>query len=113
MCGRIATGGQAPETVREPFDKRALEEYMAWMGQYPRYNVAPTETIPVVQVGQGGSLKPAMMRWGLVPRWAKPGQFPGNTFNARAESVAEKPTFRDAFRRRRCLIPVAGFYEWK
>ena len=54
----------------------------------------------------------AIMRWGLIPRWAKPDRIPERTFNARSETVAEKPTFRDAWKKRRCVIPVSGYYEW-
>lgn len=78
----------------------------------PRYNIAPTTTVDVViDRGQGHEIVP--MRWGLVPGWWKKTlkDLPA-TFNARAESVAEKPMFRDAFRRRRCIIPASGFYEW-
>jgi putative SOS response-associated peptidase YedK len=78
----------------------------------PHYNVCPTDTIPVVIERDGGrALVP--MRWGLVPAWWKKSlkELPA-TFNARAESVAEKPMFRDAFKRRRCLVPISGYYEW-
>jgi putative SOS response-associated peptidase YedK len=78
----------------------------------PRYNIAPTTTIDVARSGQGGcELVP--MRWGLVPSWwKKPLKELPSTFNARAESVAEKPMFRSAFKARRCIIPASGFYEW-
>lgn len=78
----------------------------------PRYNIAPTTTIDVVRyVSAGRELAP--MRWGLVPSWWKKplGELP-STFNARAESIAEKPMFRAAFRSRRCIVPASGFYEW-
>ncbi len=78
----------------------------------PRYNIAPTTTIDVVRSGEGGrELVP--MRWGLVPSWwKKPLNELPSTFNARAETVAEKPMFRSAFKSRRCIIPASGFYEW-
>jgi len=78
----------------------------------PRYNIAPTTTIDVVRPGtEGRELVP--MRWGLVPGWwKKPLKELPATFNARAESVATKPMFRNAFMERRCIIPTSGFYEW-
>jgi putative SOS response-associated peptidase YedK len=78
----------------------------------PHYNVAPTDIVDVIRLGKHGrELVP--MRWGLVPGWWKKTvkEMPA-TFNARAESVAEKPMFRNAFRERRCIIPASGFYEW-
>ena len=78
----------------------------------PRYNIAPTTTIDAVRLGgQGREL--LSMRWGLVPPWwKKPLKQVPATFNARAETVAAKPMFRDAFRKRRCIVPASGFYEW-
>lgn len=78
----------------------------------PRYNIAPTTTIDVARAGSAGrELVP--MRWGLVPGWwKKPIKELPSTFNARAETVAEKPMFRSAFKSRRCIIPASGFYEW-
>ena len=77
----------------------------------PRYNIAPTTTIDVVRQGEGGR-ELVSMRWGLVPvRWKKPLKDVPATFNARAETVAEKPMFRDAFKRRRCIVPASGFFE--
>ncbi|MGH9576263.1 MAG: SOS response-associated peptidase [Terriglobales bacterium] len=77
----------------------------------PRYNIAPSVRVPVVRI-EDGQRRAAMTSWGLVPRWAK--DLSGiKPINARGESIAEKPMFRDAFKRRRCLIPADGFYEWK
>jgi putative SOS response-associated peptidase YedK len=79
----------------------------------PHYNIAPTDTVDAVVVADGASrLLP--MRWGLVPAWWKKAlkDLPA-TFNARAETVADKPMFRDAFMRRRCIIPASGYYEWR
>jgi putative SOS response-associated peptidase YedK len=79
----------------------------------PSYNIAPTQGIIVFRAGET-EWNASIMRWGLVPSWWKDAsKLPGQTFNARAETVAEKPTFRAAFKRRRCLIPCDGFYEWK
>lgn len=78
----------------------------------PRYNIAPTQTVPIVRAsGEGPEL--ALMRWGLLPSWAKDIKLGYKLINARAETVTEKPSFRDAFRRRRCLVPADGFYEWR
>ncbi|MBX3733747.1 MAG: SOS response-associated peptidase [Verrucomicrobiae bacterium] len=78
----------------------------------PRFNIAPGQTAPVFRIEEG-SLKVATLRWGLVPSWAKDEKFAFQCINARAETVATKPAFRSAFRRRRCLVPADGFYEWE
>jgi putative SOS response-associated peptidase YedK len=78
----------------------------------PRYNIAPTTQIDVLRPGKEGR-ELVSMRWGLVPVWwKKPLNELPSTFNARAETVAEKPMFRSAFKSRRCIIPASGFYEW-
>ena len=78
----------------------------------PRYNIAPTTTIDVVRLS-GAGRELVSMRWGLVPvRWKKSLKDVPATFNARAETVAQKPMFRDAFKKRRCIIPASGFFEW-
>ena len=101
MCGRFALHAH-PDVV-------ALEFGLASIPQFaPRYNIAPT--LPVLIVRKEG---PATVRWGLVPHWAKDASMGARMNNARAETVAEKPAFRDAYRGRRCLIPASGFYEWK
>jgi putative SOS response-associated peptidase YedK len=78
-----------------------------------RYNIAPTQEAPVVRVGAGGARELAMLRWGLVPSWAKELAVGTKMINARAEGVEAKPAFRAAVRERRCLVPATGFYEWK
>ena len=78
----------------------------------PRYNVAPSQDVAVARAaGDGRTL--SMLRWGLIPPWAKDPAIGHKLINARSETVAEKPSFRSAFRRRRCLIPADGFYEWQ
>ena len=77
----------------------------------PRYNIAPTTNIVVIRDGKEGRAG-SMMRWGLIPYWAKDTKKLPVMNNARAETVAEKPMFRQAFRQRRCLIPVSGFFEF-
>jgi putative SOS response-associated peptidase YedK len=79
----------------------------------PRYNIPPGTDIPVIRRSPEGQRVLHLLRWGLVPNWAKDAGIGAKLNNARGESVAEKPSFRDAFRRRRCLIPASGFYEWQ
>ena len=80
----------------------------------PRYNIAPTQTVAIVRrKDDGGGRELALVRWGLIPSWAKDASIGGRLINARAETVAEKPAFRGAFRRRRALVPADGFYEWR
>jgi putative SOS response-associated peptidase YedK len=79
----------------------------------PRYNIAPTQDVPVIRATKGGARELSQMRWGLVPRWAKDPSVGVRMINARAETLADKPAFRNAFRWHRCLLPADGFYEWK
>jgi len=78
-----------------------------------RFNVAPTQGAPVVRVGAGGVREGAVLRWGLVPFWAKDESIGNRLINARGETLAEKPAFRNALAKRRCVVPVSGFYEWQ
>ncbi len=77
----------------------------------PRYNIAPSQEVPVVVAGQGGR-RVVMMRWGLVPFWSSLDKAGSSWINARSESADRKATFKESYRRRRCLIPSDGFYEW-
>jgi putative SOS response-associated peptidase YedK len=105
MCGRYVI-------TSSPAAIRALFGYPEQPNFPPRYNVAPTQPIPIVRVNEGNR-QFVLMRWGLIPAWVKdPKQF-SLLINARAESVIDKPAFRAAMRRRRCLIPADGFYEWR
>ena len=105
MCGRYVIIS-TPEAIRALFGYREQPNFP------PRYNVAPTQPIPIVRLDEG-KRSFALMRWGLLPSWVKdPKTFP-LLINARGESVLEKPAFRNAMRRRRCLIPTDGFYEWQ
>lgn len=80
----------------------------------PRYNVAPTQLAPIVLPGDDGGRIAMRARWGLVPHWVKdPATFRATLLNARSETAHEKPSFRDAFKRDRCVVPVSGFYEWR
>ena len=78
----------------------------------PRYNIAPTANIVAVRQGEQGR-EVSQFHWGIIPMWAKDRNFSTQTFNARSETLSEKPSFREAFKSRRCLIPVDGFYEWQ
>ena len=101
MCGRFFLDAKAGDIV-EHYDMAPPELYTA------RYNIAPTT--PVLALNRNGF---DLYRWGLVPAWAKDISIGNRMFNARAETVAEKPSFRNAYRRRRCLVPANGFFEWR
>ncbi|MGH6960565.1 MAG: SOS response-associated peptidase, partial [Dongiaceae bacterium] len=77
------------------------------------YNAAPSQNLPVVRLDRDGRRELALLRWGLIPSWARDPAIGYRTINAKAETVAEKPAFRAAFRKRRCLVPADGFYEWQ
>jgi putative SOS response-associated peptidase YedK len=79
----------------------------------PRFNIAPTQPAPVVRLDLAGTREAAMPRWGLIPHWRREPVSGAPMINARAETVHQKPAFRDAFRERRCLVPADGFYEWR
>ncbi|MEO0368226.1 MAG: SOS response-associated peptidase, partial [Pseudomonadota bacterium] len=84
------------------------------LGVTPSYNVSPTATIAAFSCDQGQVGEPLAMRWGMIPSWSKSFESKYATFNARIETAASKPTFRTAWReQRRCLIPMAGYYEWQ
>jgi putative SOS response-associated peptidase YedK len=104
MCGRYTLAAGSEELV-EAFDVPPLS--FAWL---PRYNIAPGQAVPVVAADRRGR-RVGLLTWGLVPGWVdEPGT---GLVNARSESVMEKPSFREAFERRRCLVPADGFYEWR
>ena len=107
MCGRF-TLTRSPSEIADVFEVDAAEA----AGLEPRYNVAPTQPAPVVVARDGGRHLVAK-RWGLVPHWATDAGIASRTINARIESAAEKPAFRAAVARRRCLVPTDGFYEWR
>ena len=78
-----------------------------------RYNIAPTQPVAIIRIGSTpGTRHWQMVRWGLIPSWSKDAAIGNRLINARAETVAEKPAFRNAFRRRRCLVPADGYFEW-
>ncbi|MBM9468201.1 SOS response-associated peptidase [Nakamurella leprariae] len=136
MCGRYALTVE-PDSLFGVFQAVPDERSGGAQGLYggdpvrPRYNIGPTVTVPVVRLrvdrasdgadradgGESGQSRPVRelepMRWGLVPSWAKDVSVGNRMFNARAESLADKPAFRTALHRRRCLIPATGYYEWQ
>ncbi len=107
MCGRFTNR----------LSWQALHELMGLTGAplnlRPRYNVAPGQDIAVMRSGTGAGRSLALLRWGLIPAWARDPAIAWKLINARSETAAEKPAFRAAFRHRRCLVPADGFYEWQ
>jgi putative SOS response-associated peptidase YedK len=106
MCGRYTI------TIEE---EALLARFKVWKSQVqhsPRYNVAPTQKNPVVVVNKENKRIMTPMKWGLIPSWAKEEAIGNRMINARMETVTQKPSFRTAFLRRRCLVPADGYYEW-
>lgn len=108
MCGRYLLTPSTESLVRQY--RAELLEPLDWQ---PRYNLAPTQSAPVIVQDESGSRFLRLMHWGLIPSWSKDDSYAGRTINCRSETAAEKPSFREAFRSRRCLVPISGFYEWK
>jgi putative SOS response-associated peptidase YedK len=106
MCGRVTVQTPAVELARE-FGLAGIRAAI----ERPRFNLAPTQMMPVVP--NDGQRMLDAFRWGLIPGWAKDASIGNKLINARCETVAEKPSFRAALKRRRCLVLVDGFYEWK
>ena len=79
----------------------------------PRYNIAPTQSVPGVRLDADGKRELALLHWGLIPSWAKDKKIAYSTINARGDTVATKPAFRSAFKKRRCLVLTDGYYEWQ
>lgn len=105
MCGRFTIG-----EIKDLMTRFSIDSPVADMPR-PRYNLAPTQDAPIVVRSSPNRL--VMMRWGLVPFWAKDLKIGSRMINARAESVAQRPAFRASLKERRCLVPTTGFYEWK
>ena len=107
MCGRYTL--KAPrEAIAKAFDLADVPQLL------PRYNIAPTQPVPVVRLDPTSDQRRlAFLQWGLIPSWAKEPGIGNSLINARADTVAEKSAFRSAFKKRRCLAPADGFYEWK
>ncbi len=107
MCGRFSQR-QSAEAIAQTFQVAEVPSLE------PRYNIAPTQAIAtVVRTPQQEGRQLKLLHWGLIPSWAKDPKIGSKLINARAETVAEKPAFRSAFRQRRCLVVADGFYEWQ
>jgi len=106
MCGRYAFYSPA-EAVKRTF---SLDDFPVLE---PRYNIAPTQAVPVLRELRPGQREVAMLHWGLIPSWAKEPSVGNRMINARAETLAERPAYRVAFRRRRCAVLADGWYEWQ
>jgi putative SOS response-associated peptidase YedK len=107
MCGRYTLCAE-PALVAGHFGVASVPAELK-----PRYNIAPSQPVPVVRRDHAGPRRLELLRWGLIPSWARGAAIGNRLINARAETLADKPAFRAAFRRRRCLIAADGFYEWK
>ena len=105
MCGRFNLIATKPEIMAH-FNVQRLPDYQ------PDYNIPPGQKILAVVRLEDGSNKAVNLHWGLIPAWAKDRKIASRTFNARAETLTEKPSFRNAYQHRRCLIPATGFFEW-
>ena len=107
MCGRYSQS-QSAEIIAQAFQVDNVPTLK------PRYNIAPTQSVPtVLQTSASTNRQFKMLHWGLIPSWAKDSKMGARLINARAETVAEKPAFRSAFKQRRCLVLADGFYEWQ
>jgi putative SOS response-associated peptidase YedK len=105
MCSRYSLTS-TPEELNRVFGADAPHDFP------PRYNIAPSQPVLIMRINARGQAELALVRWGLIPSWAKdPGQY-SMLINARAETAADKPSFRGAMRHRRCLVPTTGYYEW-
>ncbi len=107
MCGRFSLGSTSLDLAAEFGLTDLPDDYS------PSYNIAPTQPIWAVVADRAASLQAVKLRWGLIPSWAKDDTIGNRMINARAETIAEKPAYREAFARRRCLIIADGFYEWQ
>jgi putative SOS response-associated peptidase YedK len=107
MCGRFAL--YAPHSkIHDYFD--ADIEGLEFS---PRYNIAPMQLAPVIRQRPSGERVAHLLRWGLIPSWSKDASIATKLINARCETIAEKPSFRPAYKSRRCILPASGFYEWQ
>jgi putative SOS response-associated peptidase YedK len=106
MCGRYALAASSADLAKW-FHIDETVDFTA------RVNIAPTDTVPVVRERPDGRRELIGLRWGLIPYWSHDPKSGARAINARVESAADKPAFREPFRKRRCLIPASGFYEWK
>jgi putative SOS response-associated peptidase YedK len=114
MCGRYALYGpvSVSRQAKAVFDQMGLDLASAINQRDDQFNIAPTQTAPVLAKGADG-YDVKGLRWGLVPTWAKDLAIGSHGINAKMETVTEKPMFRTAFKKRRCLVPASGYFEWK
>lgn len=108
MCGRYTNTVTNPEVVAQTFDLDSVPDNLS-----ARYNIAPTQPVMTIVRDDQDKNQLAWMRWGLIPSWSKDRAIGSRMINARAETLAEKPSFRSAYKYRRCLVVADGFYEWK
>lgn len=108
MCGRMVLTRSAKD-IAAAFDVSSIDDGLDFA---PRFNVAPTQDVLAIREAPGEGRRLSALYWGLVPFWAKEKSIGSRMINARAETAAEKPAFRTALRRRRCIVPADGFYEW-
>lgn len=106
MCGRYVLYGPQSRHTRD-------FEVDGWPDFPDRYNIAPSSDVPIIRLSPEGVRVAQLLHWGLIPHWAKDPAIGYKLTNARAESVADKPAFRSAFKQRRCLVPASGIYEWQ
>jgi len=106
MCGRFAIG-LPPKSLAEHFKLDAFPDFSQ------RFNIAPTQDVATVSRGNDNADKAVIRKWGLIPGWAKESKIGAKMINARAESITEKPSFKNPFKSKRCLVPASAFYEWQ
>ncbi len=106
MCGRFVSD-IPPDQLKATYGLHSLPDIT------PRYNIAPSQQVLAVRQDNGGERGMALLKWGLIPSWAKDPKISYKMINARSETVHEKPSFKNAFHSRRCIIPASGFYEWE
>ena len=106
MCGRFVSD-ISPQQLQEAYGLLSLPDITA------RYNIAPSQQVAVIRQNDAKQRELALLKWGLIPPWAKDASIGYKMINARSETVYEKPSFRSALKSRRCIFPVSGFYEWQ
>jgi putative SOS response-associated peptidase YedK len=107
MCGRYVLKRKDLEALMAQLGVKDPREFVS------RYNIAPSTMVPAIRTSSAGPREAASLQWGLVPWWSKDPAGGARLANARAEGIATKPSFREAFRKRRCVVPASGFYEWQ
>ena len=106
MCGRISTASLTSDNLQAHFGLDHTTPFIQ------SYNIAPTLQIPAIRI-QNNTRSLGTLRWGLIPHWARDKNIKASTFNARVETLTQKPFFRDSIKSKRCIVPATGFYEWQ